>query len=341
MKNATIWDVAKKADVSLATVSKYLNKKRVSATSYNRIEEAIRELNYQVNDFARGLRTNTSKMIGLFVPSIDSILATSLFNEAEKQLMDYNYSLVLCNYRDSATVFVEKIAFIRQRMVDGVIILLSGQTNELIRQGLNELQQANIPYVLVNGQVDGIEADAVLADNVQAIHSSVSHLLQNGHRKIGMIMANRNSHNAKERMTGFCKAYADIGLTADEELLFDLDGEKNWELEAKERIGAFLQAHPELTALVLPGYRMTLIGINAIHEQGRKIGEDIALIGFDCDAINYVLHLPITYMRLPTDVIAFNAIELLINAITRKDKEAPKLIHIFAQTIEGKSVFKI
>ena len=339
--NATISDVAKKAGVSSATVSKYLNRKKVSPQSHKCIEEAIRELNYQVNDFARGLRTNTSKMIGLLVPGIDNIFTTSLLKETEKRLTDYNYSLVLCNYNNDASVFVEKIAFIRQRMVDGVIILLGGQTPELVQRGLRELQAANIPFVLVNGRVEGIEADTVLADNAQAIHICVTHLLENGHRKIGMIMAPKNSYNVHERKAGFRKAYADAGLAADEELLFDFDDGKHWPLVAKEKTIEFLQSHPELTALILPGYRLTIAGINAIHYIGRTIGKDIALIGYDCDMISDALNPSITYIRLPADEIAVNAIETLIEAIKNKGQNPPRLIRVSAQKIEGNSVFRI
>ena len=109
--SVTISDVAQRAGVSPATVSKYLNRKKVSSKSHDRIEEAIRELNYQVNDFARSLRTNTSRMIGLLVWSIDNIFATSLFKELEKQLADLNYSLVLCNYNKSTSVFAKKSTF--------------------------------------------------------------------------------------------------------------------------------------------------------------------------------------------------------------------------------------
>lgn len=339
--SVTISDVAKKAGVSPATVSKYLNQKAVSPKSHDRIEEAIRELNYQVNDFARGLRTNTSKMIGLLVPGIDNIFTTSLFKETEKRLNAYNYSLVLCNYNNSAAVFVEKIAFIRQRMVDGVIILLGGQTNELIQQGLCELQASNIPFVLVNGRVEGIDSDTVLADNAQAIHDCVTLLLENGHRNIGMIMAPKNSYNVHERKAGFRKAYADAGLQADEDLLFDFEDDTHWPLVAKEKTIGFLTAHPDLTALVLPGYRLTIAGIHAIHQLGRKIGQDIALIGYDCDVINDALNPSITYIRLPADEIAVNAIEALIDAIKHKGKNPPRLIRVSAQKIEGYSVFKI
>ena len=339
--SATISDVAQRAGVSPATVSKYLNHKAVSSKNHDRIEEAIRELNYQVNDFARVLRTNTSKMIGLLVWSIDNIFTTSLFKEIEKRLTDINYSLVLCNYNKSASVFSEKIAFLRQRMVDGVIIQLGGQTNEQIHQELCDLQAARIPFVLVNNQVNGIEADTVLPNDAQTIHNCVTHLLEHGHRKIGMIMAPRNTYKIRERMSGFLQAYADAGLTADEELLFSFDDNNRWAEVSKEKITGFLSAHPELTALILPGYRLTIAGINVLHHLGRKIGEDIALIGFDCGIINDVLNPPITYIHLPADEIAANAIELLLDAIRCKEENPPRIIRISAQKIDGGSVFRI
>ncbi|MBR5230799.1 MAG: LacI family DNA-binding transcriptional regulator [Clostridia bacterium] len=339
--SATISDVAKRAGVSPATVSKYLNHKAVSSKSYAHIEQAVRELNYQVNDFARGLRTNTSKMIGLLVWSIDNIFSTSLFNEIEKRLIDINYSLVLCNYNKSAAVFAEKIAFLRQRMVDGVVIQLGGRISEQVYQELCDLQAAHIPFVLVNNRVDGIEADAVLPDDAQTIYDCVTHLLEHGHRKIGMIMAPRNAYKIQERKAGFCRAYADAGLTADEELLFSFDDENRWPVVSKEKITGFLQAHPELTALVLPGYRLTIAGINALHHLGREIGKDVALIGFDCGVLNDVLKPPVTYIQLPAEKIAADAVELLIDAIRSKEDRPPRLIRISAQRIDGESVFRI
>ena len=339
--SVTISDVAQRAGVSPATVSKYLNHKAVSPQNHERIEEAIRELGYQVNDFARMLRTNSSKMIGLLVWSIDNIFTTSLFKEIEKRLTDINYSLVLCNYNKSAAVFSEKIAFLRQRMVDGVIIQLGGQTNEQIYQELCDLQAARIPFVLVNNQVDGIEADTVLPNDAQTIHNCVTHLLDHGHRKIGMIMSPINTHKIRERKAGFLQAYADAGLTVDEELLFSFDDNNRWPVVSKERIIDFLKAHPELTALILPGYRLTIAGVNALHHLGRKIGEDIALIGFDCGVINDVLNPPLTHIHLPADEIAANAIELLLNSIKCKEERPPRIVRISAQKIDGGSVFRI
>ena len=339
--SVTISDVAQRAGVSPATVSKYLNHKAVSPQNHERIEEAIRELGYQVNDFARMLRTNSSKMIGLLVWSIDNIFTTSLFKEIEKRLTDINYSLVLCNYNKSAAVFSEKIAFLRQRMVDGVIIQLGGQTNEQIYQELCDLQAARIPFVLVNNQVDGIEADTVLPNDAQTIHNCVTHLLDHGHRKIGMIMSPINTYKIRERRAGFLQAYADAELTVDEELLFRFDDNNRWPVVSKERIIDFLKAHPELTALILPGYRLTIAGVNALHHLGRKIGEDIALIGFDCGVINDVLNPPLTHIHLPADEIAANAIELLLNSIKCKEERSPRTIRISAQKIDGGSVFRI
>lgn len=339
--SATIADVAKRAGVSPATVSKYLNQKKVSPKSYERIAEAIRELNYQVNDFARGLRTNSSKMIGLLVPSIDYTYATSLFRAVAEMLTEHDYGSVQYNYKYSGAAFVEKVALMRQRMVDGAIILISGETNEMIRQGLQDLQAAKIPFVLVNGRVAGIEADTVLADNKQAIYICASHLLENGHRKIGLIMAQRNSYNAKERAAGFRKAYEEQGLTADEELIFCFESHKEWLLEAKEKLIGFLQSHPELTALVMPSFRMTVVALQAINYLGRKIGKDIALVGSDCDIVEGALEPALTYVRLPADEIAANAIKLLIDAIKSHEKKEPRLVCISVQKVEGNSVFRI
>lgn len=339
--NATIADVAKRAGVSSATVSKYLNKKKISPQNYERIAEAIRELDYHVNDFARGLRTNTSQMIGLLVWSIDNIFATALFKEIEKRITDMGYSLVLGNYNKNAAVFAEKISFLCRYRVDGVIVQLGGQANAVIQQGLRSLQAGGIPFVLVNRYVEGIEADAVLPDDAQAIYDCVTHLLENGHRKIGMIMSPHNDYKRHTRSDGLRKAYADAGLTADEELIFSFDSDGEWPVVAKKKMVAFLQAHPEVTALVLPGYMLTITGISAAYHAGRKIGEDLAVIGMNCDVINEALNPPITYIRLPADEIATYAIEMLIDQIRHKNELPRQMIYIQSHRIDGESVFKI
>lgn len=339
--SVTISDVAKKAGVSPATVSKYLNRKTVSPKSYIRIEEAIQELNYQVNDFARGLRTNTSQMIGLLVPGMNNIFTTSLFKETERRLTEYDYSLVLCSYNNDSALFVEKVTFMRQRRVDGAIVLLGGQMTDSITEGLRELQSAGIPFVLVNGLAYGIEADAVLADNAQAIYDCVTLLLNAGHRRIGMVMAPKSSYNVHERKAGFRKAYEDANLTVDETLLYDFGTDKEWPTEVKAQVLRFITDHPDLTALILPGYRLTIAGIHALHQVGKRIGKDMALIGYDCDVINDAFNPSITYIRLPADAIAANAIEVLIDSIKNKGKNSPRLIRVSAQKVDGHSVFQI
>ena len=154
-------------------------------------------------------------------------------------------------------------------------------------------------------------------------------------------MAPINTYKIRERRAGFLQAYADAGLTVDEELLFSFDDNNRWPVVSKERITDFLKAHPELTALILPGYRLTIAGVNALHHLGRKIGEDIALIGFDCGVINDVLNPPLTHIHLPADKIAANAIELLLNSIKCKEERPPRIIRISAQKIDGGSVFRI
>ena len=339
--SVTISDVAKKAGVSPATVSKYLNRKAVSPKTHQRIEDAIQELNYQVNDFARGLRTNTSEMIGLLVWSVDNIFATSLFEEIGNKLLDFNYSLMLYSYNKSADLLAEKIAFLRQRRVDGIIIQLGGSIFEKIAPMLLELQKDNIPFVLVNGQVEGVEADVVTTDIVETIYGCTAHLLANGHRKIGMIMSPASSYKVQERRVGFLRAYADAGLTADESLLFAFDDGGDWPRVSKAEITQFLQSHPEITALILPGYYLTIASVHAIHSIGRKIGKDIALIGTNCDMLNDILDPPVTYTHVPANKIAANAIELLIDAIQHKEKRPPRLILVPGQRIDGNSVFSI
>ena len=334
---ATIMDVARYAGLSIGTVSKYINHKPVSPKNQQRIAEAIEKLDYQINDFARGLRTATSMMIGLLVPGIVNIFTTSLIKAMEETLVHSNYSMILCNYDYSTDNLAQKLSFMRQKKVDGVILLVGGNVDEKIKGIISDMQRAGTVFVFVNGEVEDIRANTVIVDTVSTIYDSVGLLIAQGHRRIGLFSAPKNTWNAREREEGYRRVFADYHLPVDERFLCLYGEDNTWQLTLKECCEAFLRANEDTTAIVLPGYRLTLAGVHAIHRLGRKIGKDISVIGFDCGQINDVLDPVLTYVCLPAEEMAHSAVSLLLATLNHAETE-PRIIRAKARILPGDSI---
>lgn len=180
---ATIKDIAKKTGLGLATISSYLNGGNVREKNRIKIEAAIEELHFEVNEVARGLKTNKTKIIGIIIPELNNIFCAEIITEVEDQLRSQGYATMICDCRTDERREEEAVEFLLHRRVDGLIIMPSG------RQGkyLNRFTKAGKPVVVIDRKLDGVDCDSVLVDNEGAARDAVGRLLKAGHRKIGMI----------------------------------------------------------------------------------------------------------------------------------------------------------
>lgn len=334
---STISDVAKAAGLSTATVSKYLNHKPVSSQNMERISAAIEALDYHVNDFARGLRTAMSMTIGLLVPSTNNIFSISLIEQVEQLLVRDNYSIFYCQYGNDSKKLTEKLAFLRMKKVDGIIMLACAQPTDQTIQSMKQLQEDGIPIVFVNGKIDGIQADTVLVDTISSIYESIRVLILRGHRKIGMFALSPNIWNTREREQGYRRAFEDHQMTYEERLIrTEGKGELDQQTLRQEATD-FLNRNPDMTALLLPGYQLTLAGLYALSESGKMIGRDIAVIGYDCADICDLVHPGLAYVSIPAEKIAGYAVDLLLSSM-RQEERPIRLVRIPSVLVSGGSL---
>lgn len=343
---AKISDVAKYAGVSTATVSKYLNNKPVSFKNKQRVSEAIKALDYRINDIARGLRTATSMTIGLLLPGISNIFTISLIEKLEEKLLSFNYSTILCNYGNNESILQQKLYLLDRKGVDGIIFVVSGNVCENTKNVIRSMQQRSVSFVLVNGEIEGISADTVLADTVNTIYDAVEYLISFGHKNIGLFSTPINTWNTAERTLGYRRVFDDYHMPVNEEYIHlfgrdaDMQVECKWLTSMKEEAIRFIQSHSEMTALVLTGYRITLAGVHAVNEMEMRLGKDISIIGFDCAHINEVLIPTLTYVRLPADSIAMHAVDLMLTNL-KSQSNSLRIIRDKATLVIGQSVQKI
>lgn len=277
---ATIRDVAKKAGVSVTTVSRALNGySDVNEKTRERIKEIAKELKYSPNLLARSLVMKKTKTIGLLV--------SGLRIEGSKDNFTYE---VLCGVNDCAGELGYELVLIstdskkqqektynqlvQERKVEG-IILQGIKTDD---RYLEEVLKSDIPCILIDIPMESDSVGYVTTDNRDGAKSAVTHLLNLGHKHIGMINGHSQAFVSQERLEGYQKALQEKGVAVNESYVAD-----GAFLEEKAEIetAKLLQKHPEITALFCASDLMAMGAIRAAKKMGRKLPADLSIVGFD------------------------------------------------------------
>jgi len=271
---ATIKDVAKYTGLSIATISKFINGGNVLEKNREVIEEAIKTLDFKVNELARGLKTSKTMTIGILIPSLENVFCTSVVSNIENILLQHGYSTIICDYRDDAALEKKKLEFLMNKMVDGLIIMPLGENNEYIK----DISQKEIPIVSIDRMLKSVNCDMVLVDNLNASYDAVEHLIVKGHKRIGIICGPEEVYTAQERLKGYLRVHEDYSMEVEPQLIKHGD----YRLESGyDSLMEFLNMATPPTAVYVTNYDMTLGAIIAINEKNIVIPEELSIIGFD------------------------------------------------------------
>ena len=305
---ATIKDVAKYAGLSIATVSKYLNGGNVLEENRKKIEEAIRVLNFRVNELARGLKTNCTMTVGVLIPSLENIFFTSIISKIENILLQHGYSTIVCNYRESSKLEKIKLEFLVNKMVDGIIMVPHGEEVSHIQ----ELRNKNIPVLLIDRMLKDVECDVVMSDNLNAAYNAVEQLIVRGHRRIGIIGGPEKVYTTQERIKGYIRVHEDYALDIDEDLI----KYGGYDIESGYRIlEEFMEMANPPTGIFVTNYEMTLGAIMAINKNNIKMPDQISLIGFDNIQLAKVVKPSLSIVVQPMDEIGETAAAILLSRL--------------------------
>ncbi|RYM05797.1 LacI family transcriptional regulator [Sporolactobacillus sp. THM7-7] len=326
---ATIKDIAQRTGLSLGTISKYLNGGKVREKNRLQIEKAIKELDFHINELARGLKTSQSKTIGIIIPLLDNYFCMNLMSYAEKYLSAFGYSVIVCNYREDPEVEKEKISLLTQRQVDGFIIVPSGETVDEIRDLCGRL-----PVVLVDRLLPDVECDAVVINNAEISFQVVETLIKRGHRRIAIICGPKRMTTARERLDGYLTAFSKYRLEADRQFIRFSD----YYLESGYRIcGELLDLPLPPTAIFATNYDITLGVIRRVNEAGLRIPEDLSLIGFDNLPFFQVLTSEFSIVTQPMEEMGEKAAQLLVDRLNGRSAAA-RVISLKAELVMKHSV---
>lgn len=313
---ATIKDVAEHANVSVATVSKYLNKKgNVKKENEKAIREAIEELDYEINQIARGLKTDETMTIGVLIPSLENIFFTTVVSHIERELQQNNYSAIVCDYRRDREIEKEKINFLLKKKVDGIIMVPMGGETSLVHRVVNE----GVPVVILDRKIKGVDScDEILVDNINASYEAIEELIRHGHRRIGIISGPEDVYTAKQRLKGYYRVYEDYGLDIDEELIkygdYQIQG-------GYDKLIELIELENPPTAIFVTNYFMTIGSIIAINEKEIKVPEDLSMIGFDnIQQLSEIVKPKLTIVVQPMKKLGITAAKTMLEKIKNNEE---------------------
>ena len=320
---STIVEVAKRANVSIATVSNVIRStRRVSPELRERVETAIRELDYYPNAIARSLKVKQTRMLGMVLPDITNPFFPALIRGAEDTAFERDYFLVTANTDEQSGREKRLVSALRSYRVDG-ILLVTAPGNDTSH--INATIASGISVVCLDRPVQGVKADAILLDNVRGARECVRHLIQTGHRRIAIITGQLKAENARERLQGYREALRDADIPEDRALILEGDFRE----ESGYRLGRYMiESKMKATAVMVCNGVMTLGVMSAFEDLGVRCPEHMALATFDDPTVSNSAHSHLTAVVQPIYEMGARATTILLDRIEGKLTGEPTTVRV-------------
>lgn len=304
-----IQEVAKRANVSVATVSRTLNNDpRVNPITAQRVWRAVQELKYVPNFQARSLVSGKSRLIGLIVSDITNPFFPELVKGFEDVAVEHGYDMIVASTGYNEERMAGCVRRMIERKVDGVAIM----TSELEQALTEQLERRELPIVFLDVGYPGPFVTNVRVDYQCGIQRAVQHLLDLGHKRIAFISGPDHLKSAQVRRSAFLQCLGDSGIVEDMQYIEHGDHKVEGGLEAMSRL---LQLTPRPTA-VLASNDLTAIGaLRGIRRASLRVPEDISIIGFDDISLVQFTEPPLTTVRLSRTEIARRSFDALLHSI--------------------------
>jgi LacI family transcriptional regulator len=270
----TIKDVAKHAEVSIATVSRVINKNYyVSPETSEKVLQAINKLNYYPNSVARSLKSNSTLTIGFLVSDISNGYFISVIRAVEDIVSKENYNIIVCSTSDKKEEELVYLKLLMSKQVDGMVINTSSKNDDFIASLSKQM-----PIVLLNRKISqsDFKGDLIDSDNIQGAYALTAHLLSLGHRKIGVINGNLGVSTGSERFIGFKKAMLEAGIGVGENYPYRYDGDFTME-SGTAGAAKLMTAQDRPTAILAMNNAMTIGAIKYFRGNGIDVPGDASI----------------------------------------------------------------
>ena len=306
---ASIRDVAVRAGVSVTTVSHALNGTRfVSAAARAKVEEAAHALGYVPSEVARGLKHNTTRTLGMLVPSNSNPYFAEIIRGVEHGCYAAGYSLLLCNSNDDPERQADHLRVLAERRVDGIVLVASGDDAQIVEH----CRGLRLPLVLLDREIDGIAADLIEVDHAAGGELATAHLLELGHARVACIGGPANLLPSRQREAGWRRALAKAAVEpAPEELVRGDFGPQG----GAAAMHALLRSARPPTAVFVCNDLMAIGALHAARDEGVRVPEGLSVVGFDDIELAAYTWPPLTTVAQPKEAIGTGAAALLLERI--------------------------
>jgi LacI family transcriptional regulator len=333
VRRTSIKEVAALAQVSTQTVSRVLNDRPdVAPETRQRVRQVIAELGYQPSAIARSLVSRRTHTLGFITADYTDPFFISVIAGAAAEARRHGYYVMLGTTERNLEDEPEYIRLLTERQVEG--ILFARPSTEPDDRHLVGLLRAGVPVVTTAYHVPGEPLTVVDVDNVDGAAQATRCLVKSGHRRVAMITGPAGWKSVNDRITGYTSVLEDVGIPYDPELV----AEGDWSFGSGHRAMVdLLDRLTAFTALFAQNDRMAIGAIRALREAGRRVPEDVAVIGYDDMPVSEFCDPPLTTVRQPAGEVGEVAVRLLISAIEESAEAGGNEVLLKTQLIRRRS----
>lgn len=313
---ATIREVSKYANVSVATVSRVVNgNKWVSDATREKVMQAMKELGYQPNSFAKALATNRSDTFGMVVSDLGGPFFGDMMRAAEDEVRKRGKHLIITSGHDSLDSECDAIEFLMQRRVDALLLHVDSLTDEAL---IKLVDDTEIPIILINRRVPELAEQCISLDNDMGGYLATQHLIELGHQQIACITGPLFKADARARLAGYRRAIEQAGLRYDERLVIESDYQESGGQTSVERLR---RRNVPFSALVAQNDHMAIGAMNTLKSQGLSIPNDVSIVGYDNMVMSPYTEPALTTVNIPVAEFGKQAANLAFAKLDNKEAD--------------------
>jgi LacI family transcriptional regulator len=313
----TIKDIAKALGISTSTVSRALrDSHEISPETKQLVLDTAEKLNYRPNPIALSLKERRSRSIGVVVCEIANSFFSQVINGIESIAYDRGYNVIISQTHESYDREVMDLHYLSSRSVDGLLISVSTETNDMSH--LKQLHEKGLPIVFFDRITDEIDTHMVIVDNFRGAYEATEHLIQNGYKKIAAIANSEFLSITHERLAGYREALVANGIKPDDKYVKHCFYGGMIFSEIEDAINKLMTLKQKPDAIFATSDKLTTGCLKTLKRRGLKVPDDMALVGFSNSDIAELLNPSLTVVKQPAQEMGQTAIELLLQIIESK-----------------------
>ncbi|MEI7026889.1 LacI family DNA-binding transcriptional regulator [Paenibacillus sp. y28] len=326
---ATIYDVAKEAGVSIATVSKVINQTgRISEKTRQHVQEIMKNLNYQPSVVASALTKKRTYTIGLLIPDLANPFFAEIARSVEDRAHELGFNLVICNTDNDLAKEERYTDLLRQKSADGIILATGVRSNTMLKK----LMQQKQAIAVIARDMPSLAVDTVLVDDFLGGYLAASHLIELGHRHLAIITENLEVMSSRERLRGCRQALEEAGLVLEDKWVrvsaFDVQG-------GKQTAASLLDEEHPPTAIFACNDLLGIGVIQAARERGLTVPRDLSVVGFDNTILATIIDPPLTTVAQPIQELGRQIVDLISQEINGNKGSKQRVVLLPELVIRG------